>query len=113
MKIRKGEMTMPRGDSESFTIELEDELTELPIALVPGDTVRFTVKKTHRDILSVIQKVVTYFPDGVAEVEILPEDTHYLDFGDYEYDIELTDRYGEVTTIIVSKFTLGKEITHG
>lgn len=113
MKIRKGEMTMPRGDSESFTVELEDEETETFIPLVTGDVVRFTVKESHLLPQHVLQKVITYFPDGVAEVEIKPEDTQHLLFGEYEYDIELTDRHGEVTTIIVSKFTLGKEVTHG
>lgn len=102
-------MSMVRGDSEALIVKCSDD------PFVDGDTIEFTVRKRVKSE-KVIHKTVTEFEedeDGAAYIEILPEDTSELEFGDYVYDIQLTKANGWVTTLIKrAKFTLEDEVTY-
>ena len=49
-----------------------------------------------------LQKAETDFPEGAAVFSFAPEDTRALPFGNYRYDVRLTDREGNVFTIVTA-----------
>jgi UDP:flavonoid glycosyltransferase YjiC (YdhE family) len=53
------------------------------------DTIYFTVKTSAQTVQKSLQKVVTNFDSsGEAVIEILPEETKDLRFGQYVYDVQ-------------------------
>lgn len=105
------EMTMIRGDSEKFTVEVTDE-DDISM-LKSGATVYFTVKYSTRSDNNLIQKIVKSFPNNEAIIEIDPFDTKHLDYGTYVYDIQFTSNTGYVKTLVSARaFTIGGEVTH-
>lgn len=113
MEFRNKKIYMVRGDSESFTVRLRDKKTKEYKDFVTGDTVYFTVKKTINDTDKELQKIATIFDEGKAVFEILPEDTKEMAYGDYVYDVQLTDTDGRIRTILkYNTFTLEGEVTY-
>jgi len=104
-------IAMTRGDSESLTVQCTTD----PYSA--GDTITLTVRD-EADGNILLQKVVTTFSDGVAVIGIQPEDTEGIEFGNYVYDIQHKDAYGNVLTIIppkpgnLPKFKLTEEATY-
>lgn len=95
------------GDTETFTVGLEDSLSAVP--LVQGDTVYFTAKQGGNKI----QKVVTSFTNGQAIFTLEPRETKSKPLGDYKYDVQVTFKDGTIKTIVHGKtFTLLEEITY-
>lgn len=112
MKIDRTNIRMIRGDSEGINIRVKDH-AGLPVPLIEGDTVYFTVKDNAKTKVKRFQKVITEFIDGAAHVNIEPEDTQKLDFKTYVYDIQLTKADGTVKTIVpISNFIIGQEVSH-
>lgn len=112
MIVKGNDMAMIRGDSESITVSIADSSDE-EYLLVDGDIIYFTVKRQTNTNKKALQKIVTNFPDNTAIIEILPEDTKHLDFFDYVYDIQLTEKNGTVKTVIPpSKFSVLDEVTY-
>ena len=111
MIITGTDMYMTRGDTENIVITLRKGKDE--VALENGDKIYFTVKEDVNVEETQIQKVITEFEDGKAVITLDPKDTKHMYFGDYVYDIQYTDRSGNVKTIIrPSKFTIGGEVTY-
>ena len=102
-------MSMPRGDSEAIIVKSKDE------PFVAGDKIEFSIRRKPKSE-RLVHITVTEFEedeDGAAYIEIAPEDTHSLDFGNYVYDIQLTKASGWVTTIVeTSEFELKTEVTY-
>lgn len=112
MEIKKTNIFMTRGDSESIEVSLENDLGSL-VPLETGDTIYFTVKISPSSEEIFLQKIITDFPDGKALIEIKPEDTKDLNFMTYMYDLQYTKSDGQVTTIIPpSEFTITEEVTY-
>lgn len=113
MEFRNGKIYMVRGDSESFTVRLRNRKTKEYENFVTGDTVYFTVKKTINDTDKELQKVAETFDEGKAVFEILPQDTKEMAYGNYVYDVQLTDTGGRIRTILkYNTFTLEGEVTY-
>jgi len=112
VKIMGSNISMIRGDSETITVSLIGS-SNVVVPFVTGDTVYLTIKINDCTATKLLQKVITDFPEGKAVIEIKPEDTKSLTFGDYVYDIQLTTALGVVTTIVTpSKFSIKGEITY-
>lgn len=112
MDIDGTNLSMIRGDSESFTVSMATDATP-PVAIpfVAGDTVTLTIK-TKIDGTEIMQKVVTVFTDGKAVFEFDPEDTETLKSKSYVYDVEYRTAAGRVKTIIeTSSFELRGDVT--
>jgi hypothetical protein len=112
MIIKGTNLSMIRGDTESLTIScVNPDGTKEP--LVTGDKVYFTVKASIDTEEILIQKIVTEFTDGIADITILPSDTKTLGFKTYYYDVQINKGTGEVTTIIPpSEFKVMGEVTY-
>lgn len=108
------DLEFTRGDSKSFKITLLDKNGE-NIILKDEDKLYITVKKNSRDKNIIFQKTlrngIVNNNDGTYTVNILPNDTSNLDYGNYGYDIELkTGNF--VKTLGVFSITLTEEYTH-
>lgn len=98
---------LTRGDTGIFTVNLFD-CDGNPYTPEPGDTIRFAMAKKFGASSDVL--VNKEFPADTLTLEIQPQDTKSLAFGDYVYDIELTDTSGHVSTVIIAKIQLTKEV---
>ena len=98
---------LTRGDTGIFTISLVDGDGN-PYTPEPTDTIRFAMAKKFGAGSDVL--VNKQFPADTLTLEIDPQDTKNLAFGDYVYDIELTDGDGHVSTVIIAKVKLTNEV---
>lgn len=108
------EITMARGDLERRTILLKNRQGET-WTTVP-DEIYFTVKKSANDRMYTFQKTltgggITFIETGKYQVEILPDDTNELNFGTFDFDIEVVVN-GLVKKTFTGKLILEKEVTH-
>ena len=58
MKITGKNISMTRGDSETITVSCID-INGLPLSLVDGDIIYFTVKENTKTTTKLIQKSIT------------------------------------------------------
>lgn len=101
-------ISLTRGDTGLFTLDLTDEDGK-PFVPSEGDKVRFAMSKkfgSTRDETVILKDI----PIDTLTIQIDPEDTKSLDFGSYNYDIEYTDAQGRVSTVIMAKFNITKEV---
>ena len=99
-------ISLTRGDSATFLVELVDDKDE-PYTPQDGDVIRFAMDKRFGVEEPLLVK---YVDTETMSIYIQPEDTKHLDFGTYVYDIELTDQTGSVTTVLLGKIKLTKEV---
>lgn len=112
MRVSGQKMSMIRGDTESFTVSIQNEAGE-KIALQNGDKIYFTVKTSPKVEEKILQKLIESFNDGNAEIFIEHNDTKDLPTGDYVYDIQWTKADESVTTIIPPNvFEIAEEVTY-
>lgn len=98
---------LTRGDTGIFTVTLLDDEGQ-PFVPTEGDSIRFAMAKKYGASSDVL--INKQFPVDTLTLEIEPDDTKHLPFGDYVYDIEYTDSDGHVSTVIIAKITLTKEV---
>lgn len=107
-KVNELNIKIIKGDSLSFTFEVEDLETDL-------DSVYFTVKNTPEDTEALIQKSLTNGISKVTDTKYLVMlsslDTKYLEVKNYFYDLEITIG-NSVHTVIKGLFKLDTEITY-
>ncbi|MBP3851266.1 MAG: hypothetical protein J6D36_01845 [Erysipelotrichaceae bacterium] len=105
IRINGTTITLTRGD----TLRLELSLTKDGEAyeMQDGDKIRFALKKEYRDVDVLIEKEIA--SDMI--LELVPEDTKPLAFGDYVYDIQMTYADGAVDTFIAkATFIVSEEV---
>lgn len=108
----KNALSVTRGDTLSVDVSITDA-DGAPYALQDGDVLALTVKRsTAVDEPAVIQKVND--AKSGTRFELTPKDTE-VDYGEYRYDIELTQANGRRFTIIKpSVLNVTEEVTtHG
>lgn len=103
----KNNIYLTRGDTGIFTVSLED-CEGHPYIPQAGEKIRFAMAKKFGAGADVL--VNKQFPADTLTLEIEPQDTKNLAFGEYVYDVELTDLSGHVSTVILGKITLTKEV---
>lgn len=87
---------MVRGNTGTFTVR---PTVNGETVLQDGDHLYFTLRKI-KDNKILVQKDVTEFEDGKAEVIINPSDTENLEIGNYIYDLVITRGDGTVDSLI-------------
>lgn len=107
-KVNELNIKMIKGDSLSFTFEVEELGVDIDKAL-------FTVKNNADDTSVLFQKSLT---NGISKIDnnkylvmIVPRDTLYLDIKTYYYDLEIT--IGDsVHTVIKGLLKLDNDISN-
>lgn len=98
---------LTRGDTARLAVNLEQE-DGRDYEMQPGDVLTLSLKKSVKDTVIVMQKVIT----GGNVFYIQPEDTAMLEFAKYKYDVQLTTEAGEVYTVITpAVFKITAEVT--
>ena len=105
---------MPRGDlyPVSFQIyETEDDITHIDFTQI-----YMTCKKSNKDRIPLFQKSlssgsITKVSDGQYQFMIEPEDTNNLQFGEYDFDIELINDNPRIKQTITGTIRLSEETT--
>lgn len=108
-------LTMVRGTTESFEIELVDE-EEKPYSMNVYETLRFGVKRnkanSEYDILVELTHLNETVEKGVYTFTIHPKDTINLPCGRYCYDVGLEGAAGQYYNVIeCSHFDIKHNIT--
>ena len=108
------EITMARGDLEIRQFRVLDSNRE-PFT-DQMDEIYFTVKKNAVYTKCEFQKLLTDggivpLGDGLYQFTINPEDTDSLEFGSYDFDIELVIN-GRLKKTFFGKLNLEREVTH-
>lgn len=114
-KVEGNHITMTRGDSLMIQVEILTAEGE-PYQPVEGDSVRFALKSARmsaggrqfrqRDPVALVN-----IPIDSLLLVLDSTDTAGLDFGEYKYDIEITQAGGWVTTFIANAdLTLTPEV---
>lgn len=89
-----------RGDTKKFYLSVIYGQDCVPYEVETGDIFRFTVKKYLYDHDPLISKEIIVEDPESTMLELAPEDTKDLLFGEYHYNLELTTTEGDVYTII-------------
>lgn len=102
-------ITMVKGDTLSFGVELADE-TGAPVDIT--DAV-FVARKTYNATASVFEKTlgngITKVDDGIYSVRVAPEDTADNDAGRYYYQFKVM-KNSDVYTIMRGIIELEPEV---
>ena len=107
MEIQGYNISMIRGDTETIKISCKDA-QEVGVPLEDGDILYFTVKQSVTTEKKEMQKVITEFPEGIAYINITPDDTKSMGFRNYYYDIQLTIENWTLKTIITPRTVTDK-----
>ena len=87
-KMENKNITMVRGDTLSFNVEVTDADGEI----IEVDSAYFTCKKISTDDSNVFKKAlgagITQDEDGMT-VRVAPEDTRNVNAGQYFYDMQI------------------------
>lgn len=104
-------ITMPRGDIRTISFSVysgNDVSTEA------FDDIYFTVKRNENDRYPIIQKRLSreeiVHQGNSYFITIMPEDTDYLEFGSYLFDIEIV-KMPKIKQTFLGVLTLTKEVT--
>ena len=87
---------MVRGNTGTFSVRPR---VNGEIVLQEGDHLYFTVRKI-KDRTILLEKDITDFEDGKAEIIITPQDTENFEIGNYIYDLVMVRSDGNVDSLI-------------
>lgn len=108
LRIVDNSVTLTRGDSAYINIvplTPDGEVYELD----PADRIYFTLRRSpKRDEGSNPCLIEKTFWENAIKLD--PQDTQFLNYGKYFYDVELIFKNGDVSTICSGTFTLTYEI---
>ena len=96
-----------RGDTQVFSLNIMYE-DGLPYELQPTDKLVLTVKRSIYNTDIILQKVI----DASMLIKFEHEDTEGLSFGEYVYDVQLTQ--GDIVTTVIppTPFILEGEVNY-
>ena len=106
--IRNDQITLTRGDTLLVTLTITDGNDAYNP--MPGDVIRFAMSKKYKSKPGYELLLMKPIPTDTLILELLPEDTAELQYGTYNYDIQLTRSDGRVDTFISSTITLTEEV---
>lgn len=101
------EIRFIRGDTQVFSLNIMDE-DGLPYELQPTDKLVLTVKRSIYNTDIVLQKTI----DASMLIKFEHEDTESISFGEYVYDVQLTQ--GDIVTTVIppTPFILEGEVNY-
>lgn len=107
-KIKGDQITLTRGDTLLVTLIITDGRNAY--TPMPGDVIRFAMSKKYKSKAGYELLLVRPIPTDTLVLELQPEDTATLNYGTYNYDIQITRSDGRVDTFISSTITLTEEV---
>ena len=108
-KMEYSNITMIKGDTVAFNVEVFDE-NEEPVTI---DSAFFTCKKKPASSEKVFQKSLGYGitqSEGLISVRIAPEDTNEVEAGQYFYDFQIGSG-DDIYTVLIGMLTIEQNVT--
>ena len=109
-KMENKNITMTKGDTLSFVVEISDQEKE-PLDV---ETAFFTCKKNFTDEVNVFKKSIgsgiTRMDAGQYTVRVAPEDTESIEAGKYFYDLQV-GLNSDVFTIMKGIIEIEQDVT--
>ena len=114
----KNNITLTRGDTLTLTVTLLHEVDPVPPATEPtiepydptaDDVIRFAVSKGYKGGNGYELKLSKEIPHDTLTFTCLASETA-LDYGTYNYDVEITHDDGTVDTFISAKLEITGEV---
>lgn len=106
-------MSMVRGDTLTFGVEIKDENGELFTQDL--DTAYFTCKTSYDAEQAVFQKDLNFgiskVDTGTYIVRVAPEDTEGIEGGNYYYDFEIGVN-SDIFTVLKGVLTIENDVTN-
>ena len=109
-KMENKNITMVRGDTLSFNVQITDQSGDL----IEVDSAYFTCKKLSTDDSNIFKKSLD---DGISMlddcyvVRVAPEDTRNVSAGQYFYDLQIG--VGEdIFTILIGVLEIEQDVTY-
>ena len=111
-------ITLTRGDTLTLTVELLHEVDPVPPATQPtiepytptaDDVIRFAVSRGYKSQPGYVLKLSKDIPHDTLTFTCSSEETT-IDYGTYNYDVEITHGDGCVDTFISAKLTITGEV---
>lgn len=107
LAISGNNITLTRGDSAEIVLELTKNGDSFTPA--SGDVIKFYLSIGYKGGSSYNLLVEKTIDNQELLLAINPEDTDELNYGPYNYDLEITYASGAVDTFVSGKFTLTGE----
>lgn len=108
-KVEGTKITLTRGDTLRVKmVPLMHGTSNVPYIPVPGDAIRFAMKKTYDEEEPLL--VMSDIPISTCILHVAPEQTKNIDYGSYVYDVQLTYANGDIDTYIKGTLTLTEEV---
>lgn len=109
-----GNITMTKGDTLSFGMELLDENGEAFSEDL--ESAFFTCKQNYTDAVNVFKKSIgdgiSKIGEGLYTVRVAPEDTESIEAGKYFYDLQISAS-SDVFTILKGVLEIEQDVTGG
>ena len=119
LTIDKGQnITLTRGDTLTLTVALKEITPPVPPATQPtitdytpveGDVIRFAVSRSYKGQPGYELKISKEIPHDTLTFTCTSEETT-INYGIYNYDVEITHADGCVDTFISAKLTITGEV---
>lgn len=110
--MAKQKISVVRGTTNSFSIEIIDESTSEVYELESGEVIRFGIKKNAEDAQYIVEKEITEADENDEySFTLAVSDTANLPFGTYAYDVGLESGNAYYNVIPASDFIVAKAIT--
>lgn len=108
INVNNNTISMTRGDTLILSLDLtKDGEMFTPSA---NDYIRFAMSKRYKSEKKYELILVKQIPNDSLVLQLDPEDTDELDYGTYNYDIEITYANGDVDTFILDQISITKEV---
>jgi hypothetical protein len=91
-------ITITKGDYGLIRLSILED--GQPSPFTNGDSIKFIVKEFPTSTTKLIEKTISNFVDGVAEIAIESADTASLDVKNYIYGIQWIDDNANIRTIV-------------
>lgn len=105
--VNNTSIKLTRGDTLKIKVDISNG-DGTPYIPEDTDVIRFAMKKNYEDASPLITKII---PNDTLILQLDPIDTKSLEFGNYVYDIQLTNVAGEIDTFITkSSLKLAEEV---
>ena len=107
---KQTELRMIRGSTMTLEVEMSAEDGQ-PYVLLEGDVIRFGVKHGFASGGYRILKETGELKEGIAQIQIDPEDTMEMEPGRYAYDIGIQSGENYFMVVGLSDFVLEPNVT--
>jgi hypothetical protein len=101
-------VSVTQGDTLRLSVDLNGSTGDVDIT---GWTWRATVRHPDGTTATPMTTEVTDAAAGILEISLSPEQTSGLGVADYDWDVEATDTFDDVRTLVVGRLRVREDVS--